>query len=97
MSSARDHAVGGARLKGNGDEVFVAGIGVVATEAMATGGAELVHPMPLGQEGHDGIFPSGDEQQSTPRMVARRCIDRAWLRGACPDLAAATASAGLAA
>lgn len=91
MSSARDHAVGGAKLRRGGDDAIVAGSDVLAAGAMAAGGAELVHPMPLGQDGHDGIFPSGDEQQSTPSMAICGCIDGAWPEGACPDLAAPSA------
>lgn len=89
MSSARDHAAGGAKLPRGGDDAIARGIDVPATEAMTTGGAELVHPMPLGHDGHEGILPSGAEQQSTPLTVGRGCIVGAWLDGRCPDSAAA--------
>ena len=90
MSSARDHAVGGATFPRGGDDATVAGIDVLTTGARTTGGAELVHPMPLGQDGHEGIFPSGDEQQSTPLIVSRGCTDGASLERTCLDSAEAT-------
>jgi hypothetical protein len=90
VSSARNHAVGGATLPRGGDDAIVAVIDVSSREARATGGGELVHPMPLGQDGHEGVFPSSDGQQSTRLTVDRGCTDAAPLERTCRDSAEAT-------
>ena len=89
MSSTRDHAIGGATLPRGADDEIAFGSAASVTGATTAGGAELVHPVPVGHDGQDGVFPSGDEQQSTPPMIGRALTDGASREGACSEAAAA--------
>lgn len=64
VSSGRDHSAGGAEPLRGSDVAITSGAGVATTGATTAEGAAPVHPMPEGQEGHDGAFPSGIVQQS---------------------------------
>ena len=70
VSSGRDHSAGGAEPLRGSEVAITSGIGAATTGATTAGGAELAHPMPEGQDGHDGVFPSGAVQQSALLTVA---------------------------
>lgn len=70
VSSGRDHSAGGAEPLHGSEVAITSGIGVATTGATTAGGAELAHPMPEGQDGHDGVSPSGIVQQSVLLTVA---------------------------
>lgn len=76
VSSERDHSAGGAAPPRGSEVAMTSGIGAATTGATTPEGAELAHPMPEGQDGHDGLFPSGAVQQSallTVAWAAARC------------------------
>lgn len=70
VSSGRDHSAGGAEPLRGSEVAITSGIGVATTGATMAGGAVPAHPMPEGQDGHDGVFPSGAVQQSALLTVA---------------------------
>lgn len=70
VSSGRDHSAGGAEPLRGSEVAMSSGIGVATTGATTAGGAELAHPMSVGQDGQDGVFPAGTVQQSVTRTVA---------------------------
>ena len=78
MSSARDHAVGGAILPRGADDANACGITALTTGATTAGGADVVQPIPVGQDGQEDDVPSGAVQQSTSPIV----VDRASIAGA---------------
>ncbi|HEY3287259.1 MAG TPA: hypothetical protein VGJ96_09080 [Gemmatimonadaceae bacterium] len=79
MSSARAHAAGGAPFPRGANEVNARGIRALTTGATTAGGADVVQPIPVGQDGQEGDVPSGAVQQSTPPTV----VDPALIAGAC--------------
>lgn len=87
MSSARAQAAGCATFPQGVIDWSAACIATSITGAITAGGAELVHPIPVGQDGHEGIEPSDDEQQSIPPIVGGVCIERASLEGASSEAA----------
>ena len=70
VSSGRDHSAGGAEPLRGSEVAISSGIGVATTGATLGGGAVPAHPMPEGQDGHGGVFPSGAVQQSALLTVA---------------------------
>lgn len=70
VSSGRDHSAGGVEPLRGSEVAIMSGIGVATTGATTAGGAVPAHPMPAGQDGHDGVFPSGAVQQSALPTVA---------------------------
>ena len=85
MSSARDHAAGGATLPRGVNDANASGARALTGGATTAGGADVVQPMPVGQDGQEGNVPSGAVQQSTPPIV----VDRAAIVGACIGAGAA--------
>ena len=79
MSSARDHAAGGATLPYEANDVNASGITAPTAGATTAGGADVVQPIPVGQDGQEGNVPSGAVQQSTPPIV----LDCAPITGTC--------------
>jgi hypothetical protein len=79
VSSARDHAGGGATFPRGANDANASGITALTAGATTAGGADVVQPMPVGQDGQEGNVPSGAVQQSTPPIV----VDRAAIVGAC--------------
>ncbi len=69
VSSGRDHAVGGEAPSLGIEVALKTAVGAFTTGARRAGGAEFAQPMPAGQDGHVGPFPSGAVQQSVARIV----------------------------
>lgn len=85
MSSGRDHSAGGATLPRGVNDANASGARALTGGATTAGGADVVQPIPVGQDGQEGSVPSGAVQQSTPLIV----VDRAAIVRACIGAGAA--------